>query len=594
MAVHLTLHEDTIRAKVYGDNFRENLQQIKSVPGRRYNGDEKLWELPRDFPTMQRLMLVSQPTLSPELRAWWDESADENETALASTLPDDADVPGVPYADDLFPHQRAAAAWLADHPHAIEADDMGLGKTVTAITAAMLRFSAANPGKAPSALVVCPNSITKNWQNELTCGPRKADGSHFENWVPQDTLIINGKTKKKRAAQLAEAAAGGKWVIVNWEKLRILPELAAMDFDIVIADEAHRAKNRKSQQTAALWKIKAPIQYALTGTPIQNEPSELWPLLKWLFPRDYTSYWAFFDMYVESYEAHFGPRKTKVVVGVRNAEKLRFELANKLIRRLKGDRTPGKWRQYLPVEMDAKQQKMYTEAEEAMWLDIIKDAETGDTQALDLVNNPEKLFLANGAARTTRLRQILSCPALLGSDADSAKLSAAVDIIRDASQGKQFVVFTEFKGTTEALCARLTKAGITSAALTGDTPTDRTARTPEDVRTRQELVDDFQEGLTQVLVMTRAAGGVGLTLTAASTCIFIERDWVPANNEQAEDRLNRIGQDSRVHVIILQTCDSLDDGTIQKTNRTKEMIVKSVVAQEEIQNDYTEVERLRP
>lgn len=586
MAVHLLFEDGAIRANIHGSDFKDSLARIKSIPGRRWMPEDKYWALPKDYQTAQRLMHVCQPTLAPDVRDWLEAAAEANETALASNIPEDAET-FLPWNDDLFPHQRAAVEWMCKHPAAIEADDMGLGKTVTSISAVIQKHYEESV-EPPTVLVICPNSITENWAEELEFGPCKPDGTYFENWAAQPWLIINGKTKKKREQQLEEAKKGGKWVIVNWEKLRIMPELAKIKWDAVLADEAHRAKNRKSKQTAALWALKkVPIKFALTGTPIQNEPSELWPLLKWLYPTVYTSYWAFFDLYVDYYEGQFG----RVITGVKHPEGLRFELADKLIRRLKGSRTPGKYRDYFPVRMDTQQKKMYDEAEKEMWLNIIKDAEGGDTGAIDLVANPDKLFLSNGAARTTRLRQILSTPALLGSTAGSAKLDAAVDIISDAPATKQFVVFTEFKGTVAALCERLEKKKIPCAGLTGDTPVSRTKATPEDVFTRQELVHRFQEGQTRVLVMTRAAGGVGLTLTAASTCIFIERDWVPANNEQAEDRLNRIGQDSVVQVIILQTRDTLDDGNILKTNRAKELIVKSIVAQEDIEHDWTKVEQ---
>lgn len=128
----------------------------------------------------------------------------------------------------------------------------------------------------------------------------------------------------------------------------------------------------------------------------------------------------------------------------------------------------------------------------------------------------------------------------------SAKLDALMDLLDD-TEG-QVVVFTKFKQMVPLIRSRLHHAHISHAILTGDTPQ----------MLRGESVDNFQCGIQRVFVGTIAAGGVGITLTAADTVVFLDRDWSPAMNAQAEDRLHRQGQKNAVHVIDIIASDTVD------------------------------------
>jgi SNF2 family DNA or RNA helicase len=225
---------------------------------------------------------------------------------------------------------------------------------------------------------------------------------------------------------------------------------------------------------------------------------------------------------------------------------------------------------------------VYDQAESDFWLAVTQAIQEGDValaKELDqVVKGKKKIYeMTNGAARTVRLRQIASTPATLGGDDDSAKLDAAVEIITDA-QPKQFVVFTEFVPTAHALVERLRAKKLTAEAFTGSVSSG--------VRTMYE--DRFQSGEIDVLVGTLAAMRESLTLTAADTVIFIERSWVPAHNEQAEDRCYRNGQKNAVTVLILQAEGTVDEDRVRPTNTAKEAIVSSVIKKDSIK----EVERV--
>ena len=429
-------------------------------------------------------------------------------------------------------------------------------------------------------LVICPNSLRDNWKREVEQGPNP---EFFDTslWPKLNATIVDAP-KDKRATQLKEAADQDHYIVVNWEKLRLLPEIAKIKWAAVIADEAHRAKNRDSAQSKALRTTKAPLKIAATGTPIMNSPDELWPLLNWFDRKVYGSYWKFFNMYVESYP---GYKQKPVITGVRNPDALRHELQPRLIRRTKTqvlDDFPDKLPvETIEVEMLPKQRKAYLAAEHDFWLDIEKAMSDPDLPGekrqtiVEALQSGDPLAIgreiSHAAARLSFMRQIATSPALLDGEDISSKLDAVVETITD-HPGKPFVVACWHKKTAELLRERLErrKPPVDVDLLNGDVPAGE----------RQEIVDRFQGGDLDVLIATIAVGGVGITLTRADTILFVEEDWVPANNRQMEDRLYRIGQKNDVSVVRYRTKDTVDTNDIAPANRLKELIERAVYGEE--------------
>lgn len=580
MPARLSEEGDVLVVRLSGskEEFQDQLAKVKLIPGRRFNPEEKTWELPNDLETLLKVVHTLEPEMPAILQAKIKKAKAEMAQELVTKLADDAAL-AVPWHTKLAPKQRAGIDFLTEHPHSLLADEMGSGKTVQAISTVyeyQLRLpDGGNPIDNPEEynfLVVCPNSVTGVWEREL------------RKWVGDDVpiTIIDAKTKPKRIAQLEQAQG---WVIVNWEKLRIMPELAKRDWDAVIADESHRAKNRKAQQTKALWKLTAPVQLALSGTPIMNDPGELWPVLRWLRPEQYTSYWAFYYNYTDEYTGYKGRH---VVLGVKNADALRFELSDKMVRRTKREihadipeKLPPDVRE---IPMKPKQAKLYEEAEKAFWLEIVQEAQERDaaegtdanvTAIRNIMDAPEldvetlRLMLPNSASRLVRQRQIATSPAVLGGPDDSGKLDALIEIIEDEPD-RPFVVFAWYKDTVRLIAERLRQKKISVETFTGDTPADH----------REQIAEDFQAGEFRVIVLTIMAGGVGIDLFRASTCIFVEQDWVPAINNQAIDRLHRKGQTDDVQAIFLQSRGTVDTGRIAPKNKLKEAIVTSILGDE--------------
>jgi SNF2 family DNA or RNA helicase len=611
----LTRADDELRLSLSGAaDFNAALDRVRSIPGRRFDPDTKLWCFPNDPAVAERIMFTIKPSVDAALLRWIQETRAERDAELTTKLPAGGEL-FIPWRDALFEFQRDAVYFMAHHPKIILADDMGLGKTLQALSATA-EFLIRNDtiDTTLPRLVVCPNSAKGVWAREVL------------KWLGANEPIelVDALTPKKREAQIEKGIKTGAWIVVNYEQIRTVKNIEPVVVNhrdgtvterekvtyalkqplftdtkwlAVIADEAHRIKNRKASQTLGMWMLEAPVMLALTGTPLQNNPAELWALLRWLYPEQYgrstpgkprTAYWSFHDQYTESYEGYKG---SKVVVGVKNPDALRFELKDRLIRRTKQDELdlPEKIREVIPVKLGKKQRAIYSQAETAFWLEIEQTITAGEAAdaddkvkkaakeakrfAEDVLSGTKTLYeIGNGATRTVRMRQVCSTPALLGGEDDSAKLDACVEKITDNAH-KQHVVFTEFVETANILVERLRKFWLSAEAYTG-------LVTSTQVRAQYE--DRFQNGEIDVLVGTIPAMGESLTLTAADTGHFIERSWVPSKNEQAEDRLWRTGQKNAVTILIYEAEDTVDTDKVKPTNALKENIVGSVIKRNKI------------
>lgn len=604
-----------------GSEFGDALAKIREIPGRRYDGQRKVWAVPAEPTIGDRVIQSIQPKVDDDLRSWISEGLEADQQSITTPLPHDADLL-IPWATEraewqpsdirigdtveefkgLMRHQRPLVDKAATVRKLVIADDMGLGKTGSAISAVEeWRLRAKAGGEIPSGprLVVCPNSVKGSWARQL------------EMWYGPDVnyKIVDGSTASARMRQIESVTdypEENGWLIVNWEQIRakkvkktikrrngststkMVEEMKEPIFEktewlAVIADEVHRAKNKASQQTRGLWRVRADdgIMLAMSGTPMLNSPDELWSILHWLWPKEYTSYWRFYEEYVDYTEGYFG----KVITGVRNPAALRFELRDRLVRRTQGEvlDLPGKVRVPVPLTLNKSQRKLYDDAENQMWLEIEKAAEAGDKSAEEFIakasegaSMTELLQIKNGASRTVRLRQIIETPALLGADDDSAVLDSCVETIMDSGE-EQWVVFTEFADTPSILAGRLRARGIEAVEYTGSVST----------QDRADIEERFQRGEIQVVVGTLKSMYQGITLTAAHLEYFVSRDWVPDINEQAEDRCSRIGQKKRVVVYIAQPEDTVATSKVEPLNRLKERIVRAVLVKDKIESEET-------
>ncbi|MEU5256790.1 DEAD/DEAH box helicase [Streptomyces longwoodensis] len=400
------------------------------------------------------------------------------------------------------------------------ADDMGLGKTITVIALHLKR------ARTEPTLVVCPASLLGNWQREIT---RFAPGVPVRRFHgPERTL---------------DDLTGG-FVLTTYGTMRsAAPALAQQPWGMVVADEAQHVKNPYSATAKALRTIPSPARIALTGTPVENNLSELWALLDWTTPGLLGPLKSFRARHARAVENGEDPQAV---------ERLARLVRPFLLRRKKSDpgivpELPPKTETDHPVPLTREQAALY-EAVVRESLSVIESAEGIARRGLVL-----KLLGA--------LKQICDHPALYlkeehGQYADdrlvarSGKL-ALLDELLDTvlAEDGSALVFTQYVGMARLIAAHLAGRAVPVDLLHGGTP----------VAERERMVDRFQSGATPVLVLSLKAAGTGLNLTRAGHVVHFDRWWNPAVEEQATDRAYRIGQTQPVQVHRLITEGTVED-----------------------------------
>ncbi|MYT71780.1 ATP-dependent helicase [Streptomyces sp. SID8367] len=404
------------------------------------------------------------------------------------------------------------------------ADDMGLGKTVTLI-ALHLRRDRPQP-----TLVVCPASLLGNWQREIE---RFAPGVPVRRFHGADRSLDDGT---------------GGFVLTTYGTLRTRAgELAAHDWGMVVADEAQHVKNPNSATAKALRTLDTPARVALTGTPVENNLSELWALLDWTTPGLLGPLKAFRARHARAVEGE-GPLENPEAI-----ERLSRLVRPFILRRKKSDpgivpELPPKTESDHPAPLTREQASLY-EAVVRESMAQIEEAEGIGRRGLimklltslkQVCNHPAQ-YLKEG--EQTR-------PRLVGRSGKLALLDELLDtILAEDGSGGSVLVFTQYVSMAQLLSTHLTTRAIPSQLLHGGTP----------VAERERMVDRFQSGEVPVFLLSLKAAGTGLNLTRAGHVVHFDRWWNPAVEEQATDRAYRIGQTQPVQVHRLITEGTVED-----------------------------------
>lgn len=405
----------------------------------------------------------------------------------------------------LFPYQETGVQWLAKVGRGLLADEPGLGKTAQAIAAA----AAAG---AKKRLVLCPASVVENWRREIKRFDWKGHDEHL--WRVESYDMARGR---------------------NFEFLM------AIGYDLVICDEAHYLKTRDTKRTQAVFGKKcdgvgglvekAKHVFLLTGTPMPGHPAELWPMLRAVMPDAIkglktgkpVAYWPFAMRYCKMERNYLGH---DTIVGGKNLPELRERMKPFVLRRKKSDVLS----ELPPIRFDVLPLtgKIDMKGLEAEYEMIAKALEDGGIEALKAI-----------APHVATLRRLTGV----------AKVAPVIEWVKDQLDGGmgKIVLFAQHREVVEALTMRVWPM---AARVWGDTP----------AKDRQAEVDRFQnDPAVKVFVGQIQAAGTGITLTAASDLVFVESDWVPANNEQAAMRIHRIGQKNACTVRFATIAGSIDE-----------------------------------
>ncbi len=438
-------------------------------------------------------------------------------------------------------HQVDGVRELLKIGSALLCDEMGLGKSLQALTMAAVEHQ---QGNVKRVLIVCPPGLKPNWVDEI------------RKFTTFTHTVLDGAPKKRENTL---DAFDTDILIVNYEQ--VIPHLSRlnkMGFGMVIYDEAHYMKSHKSKRTRACLKLKAERQLLLTGSPLLNRVNELWTLLHRVRPHEFPSYWTFVHRYVI-----FGGYQDKEIVGTKNQAELRAHLQTVMVRRLKKDvlDLPEKNRITIRVDMLPEQKKLYKEAK--------------DTLQLQLPGQPDPMQLESGMTRFLRLKQICSTTGNLIPEDFSAKLDVAIERANEVIEnGMPVVLWTQFRPTNACAARRCQEAGLPVWVITGDTPTQE----------RQQVVrhwsSEAADGRPGALVCMLQVAGVGLNMTAADTCIFVDKLFVPKLNEQAEDRIHRIGASTTkpvtiIDIVVNKSIESRVERILERKKKLNDEIVET-------------------
>ena len=378
-----------------------------------------------------------------------------------------------------FPYQFEGIAFLYPRWSAVLADEMGLGKTMQAVISTRLLLRA---GEVRHVLLICPKPLVTNWQRE------------FAMWAPEIPVHTVGGDQAKRHWQWQQSQTAVGVTLANYELVvRDRAELAdtGKSFDLVVLDEAQRIKNRSSATSQSVRAISRRRSWAMTGTPVENSAEDLVGIFEFLSPGFLHSEWS----------PHRIGREAAEYILRRTKDEVLTDMPPKLFRDADVDLTPAQRHTYDIAEKEG----------------TVRLTEMGDMLTTQHVF---ELVL--------RLKQICNFDPATG---ESAKLERlAVDIDEIAKSGKKAVVFSQWVQSLTRLKERLAPYG--PLEYHGKVPTKR----------RDAVIDQFRsDPKSHVILMSYGAGSVGLNLQFAEYLFLFDRWWNPAVEDQAINRVHRIG-----------------------------------------------------
>ena len=488
----------------------------------------------------------------------------------------------------LRPYQLEGFRWLANLRRSglggVLADDMGLGKTVQALAMILderehpglpdeddrvwdankvvdlAAYRAKGKGAQPAPvvqptptvdessdddrhlapwLVVAPTSVVPNWASEA------------KKFAPELKVVMIEATQTRRGVPLSEIVAEVDVVITSYALLRLeADDYAAQQWAGLLADEAQNAKNHTSKVFAAVKGVGAPLTYAITGTPMENNLNELWAMFTLTAPGLLGSPKQFRETFQRPIE-----KQTDDAGGLLSL--LRRRIAPFLLRRTKNQVAldlPPKQEQVISVDLAPAHRRVYDrqlQRERQRVLQLTDDIDHNQIEVL---------------AALTRLRQLAIDPTLVDqgdkdSKAPSSKLDALVPLLHEAAdEGHRVLVFSQFTRYLRKIAARLDHEKIAYSYLDGTTPH------------RRQVIEGFTSGDDPVFLISLKAGGAGINLTQADYAILADPWWNPAVENQAVDRTHRIGQTKPVHVYRMVAKDTIEEKVVALQDAKRELI----------------------
>lgn len=417
-----------------------------------------------------------------------------------------------PKLEQLYPFQHQGVEWLINRSGCILADDMGLGKTVQVISAMRLLF---NQAKIRTALVICPKGLIATWERE------------FSRWAPELGVAILVPSARLREDAWKAVAGRQHVLLTNYEQLRTPPEiLRRTPPDLIVADEAHRLRRPGSQVTSGVFGLRPKRFWALTGTPLERDLEDMATLLSLVAPH------------------RFAPTDAKL-----HPSSLRSRAKLYVLRRRKQEVL-----QDLPPVLDTTEMLDLSEAQERAYRAAVNEYRRANKKGMEL-------------ALLTKLQMLCDM------DPES-RASCKVDRIlyllgRIREQGEKAVVFSYRLEPLRELQARIAKrwgqesAELLLGEMNGDERNHAVTRFRDDKR-------------VLALLASSRVGGEGLTLVEANHVFLLNQWWNPSANDQARDRVVRIGQHRKVRIYRF-CCRGTVEEAVERILETKRELFNNVV-----------------
>ena len=438
----------------------------------------------------------------------------------------------------LMAHQQEGIGFLTEGKAGLLAFEQGLGKTLVSIDSFRKVFAAR---QAEKLLIICPNSLKRNWVAELI------------KFAPELSVVVAEGTPKQRRATFANAKV--QVVITSYETARA--EVTAIIAFVkrhrtaLVLDESHAAKNWKSLTSTAARHIGpyCEFRWLLSGTPITNTAADLYAQMEILEPGSHAlgSLETFLAMLEEDPQAKFAQKTFDRLI----------------LRRTKDECLDLPEKSFVDIRVDLPmwQRKLYDEMRTQMVCDI-----------RSMSGEQYRVFASTALAQLTRLIQIASNPSLIFPDVDGTpgKFEALDGIVNDilSVPSRKVIIWSNYVKSIQAILARLDE--VSPVAIYGGAPAED----------RQEIARRFQtDDSVRVLVANPAAAGTGFTLTAATYSIYETLSWRYDHYAQSQDRNHRIGQTKPVTYIRLLAADTIEEAIIVALER-KSALARTLLGDE--------------
>lgn len=522
---------------------------IKQMGTRVYNPDNHTWEMP-----INNIIGLCNKFENEEIKV---EGTYEDlyKHEFEIDIPKDFEFKTKP-----FRHQIDGVRFGLNKKKFLLCDDQGLGKTKQIIdfVGCLEKTDTIN-----KVLIVCGvNSLKYNWQSEISIHSdekgwvlgtrfRKTTGKAYEGST-KDKLDDLGNLPDCRyiITNIESLRAGAKKISKTKYHFPIAEKLQELckngTISVIAFDECHKSKDPTSLQSRAMLLLSASYMSAMSGTPLMNNPLDLYFPIHWLGYEQHSLY------QFKQHYCTFGGWGGSQVVGYKNLEEIRALMEKIMIRRLKSEvlDLPEKIRKIEYVDMTSKQNQIYKE---------VYNGVMSDLQKIKFSNNPLSMMI--------RLRQATGWTGIISDKVqESAKMDRMIELVQEiVASGQKAIIFSNWESMTEI--AREKLKSYNPAYITGATKADE----------RMKEVDRFQiDDKCKVIIGTIGAMGTGLTLTAAQNVIFLDSPWNMALKAQAEDRAHRIGTKGTVNIITL-VCKNTIDERIEELVEKKGQIADALV-----------------